>query len=81
MTTIGPRLSNDDGDSNEKDKKKTDRFRLAKQQHDCDMNLPNSTRPLCGVGEHNTKSLLFLFLNSDGAFRISPTFDKLYEIE
>ena len=46
--------------------KKTDRFRLAKQQQDCDMKLPNSTRPLCGVGEHNTKSLLFLFLNSDG---------------
>ena len=32
MTTIRPRLSNDEGDSNENGKKNLDGFRLAKQQ-------------------------------------------------
>ena len=75
MTTIGLKFSKHDGDSNEKGKKKTDRFRLAKQQlsrfffyifsgrslHDCDMKLSNSTHPLYGVGKHNTKSFFFFF--------------------
>ena len=29
--------------------------------HDCDMKLPNFTRPLYRVGEHNTKIFLFFF--------------------
>ena len=54
--------------------------------HDYDMKLPISTRPLYGVGELDTKSLFFLFLNSDTVLsnsiqKISPTFDKLNEIE
>ena len=41
--------------------------------------MANFTRPLCGAGEHNTKSL-FLFLNSDTVIsdsiqKISPAFD------
>ena len=39
-----------------------------------------------GVGEHNTKKFLFLFLNLDTVLfgltqKISPTFDKLREIK
>ena len=30
--------------------------------HDYDMNLPNLTRLLYGVGEHNKKIIFFLFL-------------------
>ena len=59
----------DDG----KESEKRNGFILAKQQHvisyisltllhHCDMKLPNFTRPLYGVGEHNTK-IIFLFLN------------------
>ena len=71
MTTTGPRLSNDDGDTVTRRAK----FRLAKQQlcvcitlflyisslEDCDMKLPNFKLPLYGVGEHNTKSFFFFF--------------------
>ena len=54
--------------------------------HDCDMKLPNLTRPLYRVGEHNTHIYFFLFLNldtvpSDSTQRILPTFDKLHEIK
>ena len=48
------------------------------------MKLPN-TRPLCEVGEHNTK-IVFFFLNLD-MVRLDSTpeiflaFDKLNEIE
>ena len=50
------------------------------------MKLPNFMHPLYGVGEHNTKSFFFFFLNldtvlSDQTQKISPTFDKLNEIE
>ena len=34
---------------------------------DCDMKLPNFTRPLYGVGEHNAKEFPFFFLNLDTA--------------
>ena len=38
---------------------------LPSLQH-CDMKLPYITRPLYGVGEHNTaQKFLFLFLNSE----------------
>ena len=33
--------------------------------HDCDMKITNFTRLLYGVGEHNAKIFLFLFLNLD----------------
>ena len=46
------------------EQQKDNRFSLAKTNaflyiswplsHDCDMKLPNFTRPLYGVGEHNT---------------------------
>ena len=44
------------------------------------MKLPNFTRPLYGVGERNTKSFFFLFLNSDTVLsnsieKISLTFE------
>ena len=50
------------------------------------MKLPNFTRPLYEVGEHNTQKNFFLFLNfdtvlSDSTQKISPTFDKLDEIK
>ena len=50
------------------------------------MKLPNFTRPLYGVGEHNTKILFSFFVNLDTVLwkfnpEISPTFDKLKEIE
>ena len=50
------------------------------------MKLPNFTRPLYEVGEHNTQIFFFLFLNfdtvlSDSTQKISPTFDKLNEIK
>ena len=71
MTTTGPRLSNDDGDT----VTRTAKFRLEKQQlcvcmtlflyisslQYCDMKLPNFKLPLYGVGEHNTKSFSFFF--------------------
>ena len=47
------------------------------------MKLPNFTRPLYGLGEHNKKNFLFLFLNfigtvlSDLTQKISPTIGKL----
>ena len=47
------------------------------------MKLPNFTRPLYGLGEHNNKNFLFLFLNfigtvlSDLTQKISPTIGKL----
>ena len=45
------------------------------------MKLPNFRSPLYGVGEHNTKKFIFLFLNSntvpsDSVQKISPAFDK-----
>ena len=48
------------------------------------MKLPNFTRLLYGVGEHNT--IFFLFLNldtvlSDSTPKMSSTFDKLNEIK
>ena len=54
--------------------------------NDCDMKLSNFTRPVYGVGEHNTKNFLFLLLNLDTVLldltqKISPTFDKLNEIK
>ena len=50
------------------------------------MKFPIFTRPFYGVGERNTKSFFFLFLNSDTVLsnsiqKISPTFDKTNEIE
>ena len=50
------------------------------------MKLTTFTRPLYGVGEHNTKKFLFLFVNSDtflsdSVQKISPAFDKLNETE
>ena len=33
--------------------------------HPCDMTLPNFTRLLYGVGEHNTKVVFFSLLNLD----------------
>ena len=36
--------------------------------HDCDMKLPNFTRPLSGVREHNTRNFLFPLLNLDTVF-------------
>ena len=47
------------------------------------MKLPNFTRPLYEVGEHNTQ---IFFLNfdtvlSDSTHKISQTFDKLNEIK
>ena len=42
------------------------------------MKLPNFTRPPHGVGEHNT---IFLNVDTDSTQEISPTFDKLNEIE
>ena len=47
------------------------------------MKLPNFTRPTHEVGEHNTKIFVFVFLNldTDSTQEISPTFDKLNEIE
>ena len=33
--------------------------------HPCDMKLPNFTRLLYGVGEHNTKVVFFSLLNLD----------------
>ena len=54
--------------------------------HDYDMKFPTFTLPFYGVGERNTKSFFFLFLNSDTVLsnsiqKISPTFDKTNEIE
>ena len=54
--------------------------------HDYDMKLPIFTRPFYEVGEQNTKSFFLLFLNSDTVLsnsiqKISPTFDKINEIE
>ena len=50
------------------------------------MKLPNFTRPLYEVGEHNTQKIFFLFLNfdtvlTDSTQKISPAFDKLNEIK
>ena len=55
-------LSNDNGDSNENGEK-SNRFISANlaSLHDCDMKRPNLTRPLYGVGEHNTKFFRFSF--------------------
>ena len=47
------------------------------------MKLPNFTRPLYGLGEHNKKNFPFLFLNFIGTVlwdltqKISPTIGKL----
>ena len=38
--------------------------------HDCDMKLPDFTRLLHGVCEHNTK-ILFFFLNLDAVLSVS----------
>ena len=63
--------------------KQNNRFRLAKKNQLCRwsrFSLPY------GVGEHNTKSFFFFFLNldtvlSDLTQKISPTCDKLNKIE
>ena len=68
IKTIGG-LSNDDGEGNENGK--SSRFTTLHVHHaflyislpssrDCDMTIPNFTRPLYGVGEYNTKILFFL---------------------
>ena len=91
MTTIGSFCNGDDEQQKNKQqvqigKKSTlhvhHAFLYISQplSHDRDMKLPNLTRPLYGVGEHNTKSFFFFFLNlgtvlSDLTQKISPTFD------
>ena len=40
--------------------------------HPCDMKLPNFTRLLYGVGEHNTKVVFFSLLNLDTVLLDSP---------
>ena len=50
------------------------------------MKLPNFTRPLYGVREHNTKNLLFPFQNlemviSDSTPENFAKFDELNEID
>ena len=54
--------------------------------YDCDMKLPNFTRPLYEVGEEQNKKFVFILVNfdtvlSDLTQKISPTFDKLNEIK
>ena len=50
--------------------------------HHYDMKLPNSTSPLYGVGEHNTKIVTFIFLNLEND-RYSPkeNFVKICQIK
>ena len=54
--------------------------------HPCDMTLPNFTRLLYGVGEHNTKVVFFVksklrYCPFGFNPKISPTLAKLNEIE
>ena len=73
IATIGD-FSNDDGDGNENGKKVIDltlhvhhAFLYISQRSlpDCDVKLPNFTRPLFGVGEQNTKAFFFFSVNLD----------------
>ena len=98
MTTKGS-LGNNYGDGNENGKK-SNKFILVKQQLRAShfffahflaivaasrhVELPYITRPLYGVGKHNTKKFLFLFLNSCrcGPFEFTPeNFASIWQIK
>ena len=69
-------LGNNDGDGNENGKKSNKTISVNNNTlhalhafmhicqpslHDCDMKLPHFTRPLDGVGEHNTEGFFSFF--------------------